>query len=277
LKTLAARALPEMLKKRVRGLLYGYRKSRVPLPVVFFSEPGGPAVLINDRIRLRFAEQDRAAVRTHLVDHGAAVEEMSSFIDIAAGAATFFDVGADRAMFSLVFCASGERCRAVAFEPSPGRFAAATDLVALNGVTSRLTLRQAALGMGRGLTDGTVFADGTMIVGPHGDAGTAVQIQMTTVDAEVDALRLVPDVMKIDVEGYELEVLRGADALLRTRKPALCLELHLDLLERRGIAPAEIVSMLQSRGYHFRSCVGRPLTPADIFDSMHAILRLVAF
>ena len=100
---------------------------------------------------------------------------------------------------------------------------------------------------------------------------------MTTVDREVDALGLVPDVMKIDVEGYEFEVLRGAQGLLRSRKPVLCLELHLDLLERRGIPPAELVASLQSHGYHFRSCVGRPLDPSDISDSMHAILRFVAF
>jgi FkbM family methyltransferase len=277
LKALAARTLPEALKKQVRGLLYGYRKSRVSLPVAFASDPGGPAVVIDERIRLRFAEQDRLAIRTHLADHGAAVEEMSSFIDIAANANTFFDVGADRAIFSLVFCGSGAGKRAVAYEPSPGRFAAATELAALNGVDGRLTLRPAALGAIHGRASGTIFPDGTMVTDSHDPTGTGADVEMTTVDREVEALGLVPDVMKIDVEGYELEVLRGAHGLLRKRKPVLCLELHLDLLERRGIAPAELVANLQSYGYHFRSCVGRQLDPSDIADSMHAILRFVAF
>jgi hypothetical protein len=110
----------------------------------------------------------------------------------------------------------------------------------------------------------------------HDSEGKAAEMEMTTVDEEVDALGIVPDVMKIDVEGYEYEVLQGARRLLRERKPVLCLELHLDLLERRGISPAEIVADLQSHRYRFRSCVGRPLDPSDIVDSMHAILRFVA-
>jgi FkbM family methyltransferase len=277
LKELAARTLPEALKKRMRGLLYGYRRSRVSLPVAFLSDPSGPAVVIADRIRLRFAEQDRQAIRTHVADHGAAVEEMSSFIDIAANARTLFDVGADRAIFSLVFCGLGDGRRAVAYEPSPSRFGAAVRLAALNGIDGRLMLRQAALGAIHGRTSGTLFADGTMVPGSRDPTGTAADVEMTTVDREVEALGLVPDVMKIDVESYEYEVLRGAQALLRTRKPVLCLELHLDLLERRGIAPIEIVANLQSHGYQFRSCVGRPLDPSDISDSLHAVLRFVAF
>src|SRR4051794_11699238 len=91
LKALGARILPEALKKRIRGILYGYRPSRVSLPVAFDADASGPTVVIDNRIRLRFAEPDRRAIRIHFVDHGAAVEEMSSFIDIAANAKTFFD------------------------------------------------------------------------------------------------------------------------------------------------------------------------------------------
>jgi len=276
-KGLAAWIVPEVLKKRFRGLLYGYRKSRVSLPVAFSSDTTGPLVVIDSRIRLRFAEQDRLPMRTHLVAHGAAVEEMSSFIDIAGRAKTLFDIGADRGIFSLVFCATGDDRRAVAYEPSPSRFAAATALVALNPVDGRLTMRQAALGTIHGRASGTLFADGTMMMDVPDAAGTAPDVEMTTVDHEVEALGLVPDVMKIDVEGYEYEVLRGAQELLRRRKPVLCLELHLDMLERRGISPAELLANLQSHRYRFRSCVGRPLDPSDISGSMHAILRLVAF
>jgi FkbM family methyltransferase len=277
LKALAARTLPETLKKRVRGVLYGYRRARVSLPVEFQTAAGAPAVVIDHRIRLRFSEGDRRAIGTHFTDHGAAVEEMASFIEIARGAETFFDIGADRGIFSLVFCGSGDRHRAVAYEPSPSRFGAATALAELNGYGGRLTLRRAALGAVHGRESGTIFADGTMVPGSHDPGGTAAEVEMTTVDREVEALGLVPDVMKIDVEGYEHEVLRGAQTVLRERKPVLCLELHLDLLERRGIAPADIVANLRSHGYRFRSCIGQPLEPSDVSDSVHAILRLVAF
>jgi FkbM family methyltransferase len=277
LKAIAARVLPEAIKQPFRGVLYGYRGARVSLPVAFGADAASPIVVIDGGIRLRFEEKDRRNIRIHLADHGAAVEEMASFVEIAQHASTFFDIGADRAIFSNIFCAMGTARRAVAYEPSTARYAEAAALTALNGFESRLILRPAAAGASAGRSGGTLFADGTIVPDSHDPAGQAAEMEMTTVDREVETLGLVPDVVKIDVEGYEYEVLRGARELLRTRKPALCLELHLDLLDRRGIAPREVVEHLQSYGYRFRSCVGRPLEPADVSDSIHAILRLVAY
>jgi FkbM family methyltransferase len=277
LKAIAARVLPEAVKQPFRGVLYGYRDARVSLPAVFGADDTGPTVLIADAIRLRFAEKDRRNVRIHLADHGAAIEEMASFIEVARSATTFFDIGADRAIFSNVFCAMGADRRAVAYEPSPERFAAAAALTTLNGFDARLALRKAAVGSAPGRSGATLFADGTLVPGSPDPDGEAADVEMTTVDTEVRALGLVPDVVKIDVEGYEYEVLQGARALLRDRKPVLCLELHLDLLEKRGLPPRELVDDLRSFGYRFRSCVGRHLSPSDVSDSIHAILRLVAW
>ena len=277
LKSVGAQLLPEALKKPLRGVLYGYRKARVALPVDFASDDEGPLVVVDGRIRLRFREDDRRLVRIHFADHGAAVEEMASFVAVAAAARTFFDVGADRAIFSHVFCAMGPDRRAVAYEPSPVRFQAAAALRTLNRFEAQMTLRQAALGAEEGLVAGTLFADGTMSPEACDPSGQAARMEMTTVDREVEALGVVPDVVKIDVEGYEHEVLRGARRLLAERKPAICLELHLDLLERRGIPPARLVDDLRSYGYRFRSAVGRELRPRDVSGSVHAILRLVAY
>ncbi len=277
LKGVAALILPEALKARLRGVLYGYRRARVALPAVFGSDSTGPMVLVDGRIILHFAEADRRNVRIHFADHGAAVEEMASFVAAAKDARAFFDIGADRAIFAATFCAMGDGRRAVAYEPSPHRFAAAAALTTLNRLESRLTLRQAAVGAVEGRSGGTLFADGTVVPGSNDPDGEAAEMSMTTVDREVETLGIVPDLLKIDVEGYEYEVLQGARRLLRERKPVLCLELHLDLLERRGIAPAGIIADLCSYGYQFRSTIGRPLAPADVADSIHAILRFVAY
>jgi len=96
-------------------------------------------------------------------------------------------------------------------------------------------------------------------------------------DEEIEQHGLEPDLLKIDVEGYEYEVLLGAKRLLEQRKPPICLELHLDLLERRGVEPRRVLAQLESYGYQFRSCAGQPLSPAGIAGSMNAIVRFVAF
>jgi len=97
-----------------------------------------------------------------------------------------------------------------------------------------------------------------------------------SIDAEVDTLKLVPDLLKVDVEGYEYEVIAGARRLLAERKPAICLELHLDLLERRGQSAARVIGELEAHGYRFRSCTGEPLSTSQIVNSMHVVRRLIA-
>jgi hypothetical protein len=103
-----------------------------------------------------------------------------------------------------------------------------------------------------------------------------IEVEMTSLDREVERLGLEPDLLKIDVEGFEYEVLLGARGLLARRKPPICLELHLGLLERRGVAPRQVVELLQSHGYGFRTYHGRVLSADDVWDSMHAIFRFVA-
>jgi Methyltransferase FkbM domain len=64
-----------------------------------------------------------------------------------------------------------------------------------------------------------------------------------------------PTVIKIDVEGYELEVLRGFGDLLESKDLlAVFIEVHFRLLHERGLdnAPDEISSRLIRAGFKVR-------------------------
>jgi len=52
-----------------------------------------------------------------------------------------------------------------------------------------------------------------------------IWVDTTTIDHEL-LTRPPPDVLKIDVEGAELRVLKGAERLLRQKRPILLVELH---------------------------------------------------
>jgi FkbM family methyltransferase len=273
-KQLLTPLLPEQWKAPLRGRLFGYRPPAAVLPVTFEDDERSPIATIDGKIRLRFREQERYDMRYQFVENGSAIDEITSFIDLAASARTLFDVGASKGVFSQIFCQLQPEGRAVSFEPSPPAMADARALADLNGCASRITLRQTAVGRAPGRAQGLIAPEGFAVFDSAG--APTEEFEMTSVDHEVQSLGLVPDLLKIDVEGHEHAVLLGARALLRNRKPPVCLELHLDELDRRGVDAGEVLGELQSHGYRFRKCSGAAWSAAEIRNAMSAIVRLVA-
>jgi FkbM family methyltransferase len=275
-KQLIAPLLPESWKAPFRARLFGYGAAAIVLPVHFSTDERGPVVTIGDRVDLRFREEDRLDVNYQFVENGDAVDEIARFIELAASATTLFDVGASKGVFSQIFCLLQPTVRAVSFEPSAPAMMDARALAELNGCVPRITFRQAAVGRAAGRASGHLSREGFVSIGSGTTDEPRNEFEMTSLDQEVGALGVVPDLVKIDVEGYELEVLIGARQLLARERPPMCLELHLDLLERRGVRAQAVTSELQSHGYRFSSCSGAELSAAQICHSAKAILRFIA-
>jgi FkbM family methyltransferase len=85
---------------------------------------------------------------------------------------------------------------------------------------------------------------------PAAAQGTVtVSVKSIAVDDFLQAQGVVPDVMKIDVEGAEMSVLRGMLRTLRDHKPKLFLEVHPGRLPDFGTSTTEILSLLHDNGY----------------------------
>jgi FkbM family methyltransferase len=82
-------------------------------------------------------------------------------------------------------------------------------------------------------------------------------VQSTTIDALVQRHGLDPGFIKIDVEGAEHEVLRGAEATLLTHRPVVLSELSARLLAHNGTSASEVIQYMQHLGYR----VTDPLNP----------------
>jgi FkbM family methyltransferase len=149
------------------------------------------------------------------------------------------DVGAHVGNHAIYFSRVLEM-EVFAFEPNPVSFHHLQSNVAANGVADRCHIRRAAVGAeaGRahvlaasdtnpGLSRIEVIADG--------------EAELVTLDDELTVDHRV-DVIKIDVEGAELEVLQGAGRILRTQKPLL----YVEVMRPRYEA---VTSFLGERGY----------------------------
>lgn len=135
-----------------------------------------------------------------------------------------YDIGANVGAYSFVAHAiAGGRCRVIAFEPSFSTFAALCRNVALNGCGEEVTPLQVALSSSSGLQRFNYrrLDPGASQHSLGGDAAGGrppvfVQSVITfRLDQLVREFELPPpNHIKIDVDGPELDVLRGAGALL---------------------------------------------------------------
>jgi len=56
--------------------------------------------------------------------------------------------------------------------------------------------------------------------------------------------------MKIDAEGEEVKILRGACETIKKNKPVMCIEVNDAALNRTGTSRQELLSLLKEYGYH---------------------------
>lgn len=83
-----------------------------------------------------------------------------------------------------------------------------------------------------------------------GAAFDQVEVAVTTLDAyAVKAALTRVDFIKLDVEGYELECLRGAAGLLGTHRPLIFMEHNQERLRHLGRDEQEIARFFQTHGY----------------------------
>jgi FkbM family methyltransferase len=164
------------------------------------------------------------------------------------------DVGANIGWHALLMASRvGPTGRVYAFEPNESTRNRLRGAVDANRF-SQITIESHALAecegrLGFEAPDAGHFWDGTGRLS-RDTVGSAGAVECTTLDAFVVAERIARvALVKIDVEGWELAVLRGAGHVLNMLRPVIVFEFDPAYVERAGGTAAELTAVLLGAGY----------------------------
>jgi len=169
---------------------------------------------------------------------------------------TVLDIGANLGSVTFLMSALvGKNGCVHAFEPNP-RLQELIDLGVQRNGSTNIVLHRVALGAARSELELTIPADNagcaSLVPTRQRSGDTSVRVPVVSLseelaDAEIERVRL----MKLDVEGYEPQVLHGAEAFLTNTPPdAILFELNDNA---RTLAEHPTIKMLRAFGYGFFS------------------------
>jgi FkbM family methyltransferase len=140
------------------------------------------------------------------------------------------DVGAHVGMYAIRAARELRgRGRVLAFEPNPAAREQLEHNVALNGCDNVVVLAAAAgAGAGRATLHVPASDDPSFssLEGDRFAEGAPVEVEVTTVDDAIAASGLRPSFVKVDVEGREVDVLRGMSKTVEEFRPVLLVEVN---------------------------------------------------
>jgi FkbM family methyltransferase len=160
------------------------------------------------------------------------------------------DVGANIGVFTeLAASLVGSRGRVYAFEPAPENAARLHERFA---ASPQVSVVEAAVGSHSGVApfflDRRDCTRHSLARDNVGKAGPTVTVPLVALDEYRRKVRRL-DVIKIDVQGAESDVIRGAAQLLSRYKPRMVLELWPFGLRNLGADTAQLIGQLESLGY----------------------------
>ena len=164
---------------------------------------------------------------------------------------TVLDVGAHIGLFSVVTARRvGPSGRVFSFEPTLESRQALQRVVALNGVQDVVEVRSEAVtersGVGQFHSLRVAGANANSLVRSDRHQDVTCVPLVSIDDFLADRARGRCQILKVDAEGAELSVLRGAQHTLRTARPSLWLALHPSAIAAAGASLGEIWDLLSA-------------------------------
>jgi FkbM family methyltransferase len=197
-------------------------------------------------------------------------ESVSVIRRLLSPGAVAFDIGANIGAHTLPMARSvGPNGKVYAFEPTEFALRKLQSNIELNvDLKGRVVLEQMMLGDATTTLPDQMYSswpltDGSVRHERHGGRlMSTTGAQQSSVDQyvrEAGIRRL--DLMKIDVDGYECAVLRGAHSTLMSLRPSIVIEFAPYVLEETGASVEGLSEILRRHGYHLYAASTGQLVP----------------
>lgn len=221
----------------------------------------GDPLRIDPSARRMMPHENEPDLFAYLREH---VQQGQVVIDIGAFLGTYAILAARRV---------GPAGRVLAFEPSPATFAVLARHLQMNGLAPpQVEARCAAVGARSERRQLVTWEEEPYrnMIAPAGVEG--VPVETVTLDSVCASWPRLPDWIRMDVQGQEFDVLRGAQSLLRATRGRMRIvaEVHPDQWPDYGISPADAHDVLADLGLRARPLVARAET---FVQSAHVILE----
>jgi FkbM family methyltransferase len=244
-----ARGLRAWAVTATKKVLYGSRGE----PIEYGSHK--LRYLVGSRpVRLKYASSDDVVARNDAM-------QIQFFLDRVRPGQLVLDVGGHYGEYAVLFAALvGSEGRVISFEPDAAASPVLTANVALNGFTDRVTVESLAA---------FDTSETRQLFSRHGNSQSSLAragLGGATTEADVERYTIStvsldeylqrnghppPSYLKLDVEGAEIHVLRGAVNILRSQTTILC-ELHPYAWNEFGVSFDDLLRLVRETGRTIR-------------------------
>ena len=220
-------------------------------------------IVFRDGLAFKVHPESRLSVEYFCFLDPVMVAEMDCFLDLTKDRHRLLDVGALHGVFSLAFAARDPANQAVAIDASPLAFGRLLYNVHKNKFHNVTPLEYAVSD-----SPGTLHmhyewehAIAAEIEGPD---YKYLEVAKTTGDDLCASLAFAPDVVKVDVEGHEVKVVKGLATTIQRQRPLVFLELHPSRIRVEQDRVDDLAGIFENAGYTSRLIDGTAVGLRDI-------------
>tara|TARA_Y100000996_G_scaffold389897_1_gene350662 strand:+ start:445 stop:1284 length:840 start_codon:yes stop_codon:yes gene_type:complete len=159
--------------------------------------------------------------------------ETGWLIELAKNSEIIFDVGCNIGQSAVLLNAFTSVKNIFLFEPNPYALAICSENAILNGFSDKIKLFNYCISnqCSKEIDFYTVLSGAAGSLDPNfartaKKMNSSFKVGLITLDKIINNQKVIPDLVKVDVEGHEFEVLCGANELAKLRKTKFLVEMH---------------------------------------------------